>query len=286
MPANLPALTIAIGNVQIIPVVDAYLTLDVREAAVGVAPSVVAASTPGLVDEAGQMHLPVICHVLRSGDQVIVVDSGIGRRQRPGWPIGELDSGLRRVGVDPADVAIVVNSHMHGDHVGWNTVDDVNGVPRPFFPNARYVFQRTEWNHWMQPDRLAEAGNEHLRQCVASLVDQASLDLVGSDAPISPELNFVPTPGHTPGHVAIGISSGGERALIVGDATHYMGQLNHPDWSPAWDLDPIEAARTRSVLFASLEGDPTATLLTSHWPFPGMGRIVRVRRKRIFRPST
>jgi glyoxylase-like metal-dependent hydrolase (beta-lactamase superfamily II) len=285
MPANLRAVTIAIGNVQITPVVDAYLTLDARQAAVGVPPSVVAASTPGLVDEAGQMHLPVICHVLRSGGEVIVVDSGIGRRQRPGWPIGELDAGLRRVGVDPADVAIVVNSHMHGDHVGWNTVDDVNGVPRPFFPNARYVFQRTEWNHWIQPDRLAAVGNEHLSECVASLVDQANLDIVRSDAAISPELNFVPTPGHTPGHVAIGVSSSGERALIVGDATHYLGQLNHPDWSPAWDLDPVEAARTRSKLFEAFEGDPAGLLFTSHWPFPGAGRIVRVRGKRVFRPG-
>jgi glyoxylase-like metal-dependent hydrolase (beta-lactamase superfamily II) len=274
---------ITIGDVLITPLLDGVLTLDATEAALGVPVQTVADADPDLVDGAGLIHLPVICHLIRSRGEIILVDSGLGQRQRHDWPRGSLGARLREMGVDPGDVGIVLNTHMHGDHVGWNTVDEGLDPARPFFPNARYLFQRTEWEYWIDSDRLAADGNAHLQDCVASLPGRVAVELVDGEASVTREITLVATPGHTPGHVAIGVASRGERALIVGDATHFLGQLDHPDWSPAWDADPLMAARTRSRIFGSLEGDPAASIVTSHWPYPGAGRIIRVDGKRVFR---
>ena len=273
---------ISIGDVLVMPLLDGVLALDAGEAAIGRSARTVAAADPGLVDDAGLIHLPVICHLIRSRGEIILVDSGLGPRSRHDWPRGDLGRRLHDIGVDPGEIGIVLNTHMHGDHVGWNTVDDGADRERPFFSNARYVFQRAEWEYWIDSDRLTAEGNEHLRDCVASLPGRVAVELVEGEAPITREITLVATPGHTPGHVAIGVRSGGERALIVGDATHYPAQLEHPDWSPAWDADPLLAARTRLDIFDSMEDDPRASLITSHWPYPGAGRIVRVAGRRVF----
>lgn len=270
-----------IGDVVVIPVLDSYLELDAHEAAIGVPLSALSAESPGLVDGHGHVRFPVICHVVCTQGSLVLVDTGIGQRLRPGWPPGRLDCGLREVGVDPRDIEIVVNTHMHADHVGWNTIGD--GAATPFFPNARYLFQQLEWDHWIAGGLATATGNEHLLECVASLAASAHVELVAGDVAVTPELTLVATPGHTPGHVAVGITSAGQRALIVGDVTHYPAQLVHPDWSPAWDLDPVQAARTREDVFRSIEDDPLASLITSHWPYPGLGRIVRIEGRRQFR---
>lgn len=265
------------------PVLDAVLELDAREAAVGVPLSTLSAESPGFVEGHGHIRVPVICHVVRSRGQLILVDTGIGNRPRAGWPLGRLDSALREVGVDPRDVEIVVNTHMHGDHVGWNTIDDGADPMKPFFPNARYLFQQLEWDYWIAGGHVTADGNDHLRECVVNLEASARIELVAGDVPVTPEIHLVAAPGHTPGHVAVGIASAGQRALIVGDVTHYPAQLVHPDWSPVWDLDPAQAARTREGVFRSIEDDPAAFLMTSHWPYPGTGHIVRVAGIRQFR---
>lgn len=264
-----------------IPVLDAYLELDAHEAAIGVPLSTLSAESPGLVDGHGRIRFPVICHVVRTRRRLILVDTGIGSRPRPGWPPGHLDRALREVGVDPPEVEIVVNTHMHADHVGWNTIGADPATP--FFPNARYLFQQLEWDHWIAGGLATADGNEHLLERVASLEAGAHIEFVAGEAAVTPEITLVATPGHTPGHVAVGIASAGQRALIVGDVTHYPAQLAHPDWSPAWDLDPVQAAQTREGVFRSIEDDPLASLMTSHWPYPGLGRIVRVAGRRQFR---
>ena len=272
-----------IGNVVVTPVLDAFLELDAHEAAIGVPLSTMSAESPDLVERDGRIRVPVICHVIRSRGRLILVDTGIGNRPRRGWPLGRLDCALREVGVDPRDVEIVVNTHMHGDHVGWNTIDDGADPTRPFFPHARYLFQQLEWEYWIAGGLVTADGNEHLLECVASLEASAHIELVAGEATVTPDITLVATQGHTPGHVAVGITSAGQRALIVGDVTHYPAQLVHPDWSPAWDLDPVQAAQTREGVFRSLEDDPSAYLMTSHWPYPGAGQVVRVAGRRQFR---
>ena len=274
--------SIVVGDITITPLLDGTLDLDARGAAIGVPLEVVAAANPGLIDAEGAMHLPVICHLVHAQGRLILVDTGIGPRRRDGWPAGVLDVRLRELGIEPSDIDVVTGTHLHADHVGWNTIGAPGSPGSPAFPNARYVYQRTEWDHWLSADRPRPL-EAYLEECVVALVGNADIDLVEGEVALTPELSFVATPGHTPGHVAIGISSHGERALIVGDATHYRAQLQHPDWSPAFDLDPLLAVDTRRRLFDMLEGDPRSTLVTSHWPFPGAGRIVRVKGRRLFR---
>lgn len=275
--------TFSVGNALIVPLLDAQLDLDATEAAPGVPPAVLAAEQTGVSVAQGIIRLPVICHLVRSVGRLVLVDTGVGRSPQSGWPRGVLDRRLRSMGVRPEEIDLVVNTHMHADHVGWNTVAGRDRSVNASFPRARYLFERAEWDHWMRPERMARPGSEHLAVRVGRLAELDRVELVDGEVAITPELSFVSTPGHTPGHAAIGILSAGQRALIVGDATHYQAQLAHPDWSPAWDEDARTAARTRAGVFESLARDPAAALFTTHWPWPGAGRVLKVKGRRVFR---
>lgn len=279
------ASAIRIGDVTVTPLLDGFLDLDAREAVPGVPRTLVAAEAPGLIDGKEQVRLPVIVYLVRSARHLVLIDAGIGSMRRSGWPRGQLDARLREVGVGPVDIDCVVGTHMHEDHIGWNTVGSAESA-RTFFPKARYVFQAREWCYWIDSGRVNAAGNEHLVDCVASLVGRAEIELVDSDAAITPELRYLPTPGHTPGHAAVVVTSGGERCVVIGDVSHYTAQLRHPEWSPTWDVDPKLAARSRRELFESLEGDPTTLIATSHWAYPGLGRVVRKESGLVYVPVT
>ena len=267
----------------ILPILDGELDLPAEEAAPDLPPDARPTALGQPIDPNGRIRLPVICHLVRADGRLILVDAGIGPWRWNGWARGRLDLALGELGVRPEEIDLVVTTHLHADHVGWCAVGGGGRDARPFFPSARYLVARREWEHWFDAARGGDGSVAYLGDAVAPLGRHAALDLVDGEAPITPSLSFVATPGHTPGHVAIGIASGGERALIVGDVTHYRAQLEHPDWSPVWDLDRAMAAVTRERIFRDLEDDPAGTLVTSHWPYPGIGRIVRVRGRRVFR---
>lgn len=233
-------------------------------------------------DERGLLPMSVTCFLIRSGGRNVLVDTGLGPRRRPGFPQGKLDQALKAAGVDRADIDLIVNTHLHVDHTGWNTVDKPGGGVEFFFPKARWKVQRVEWDYWMQSRFLDDPGQPHLKETVEPLRHSGRLDFAYMEDAIDENLHFVASPGHTPGHVCIGIASGGERAIIVGDASHHPVQLTHPDWSPTFDADPTLSAKTRDRLFDEAVADGR-TFLAGHWPFPGMGRILRVEGKRTFR---
>jgi len=134
----------------------------------------------------------------------------------------------------------------------------------------------------MQPERLQDPANAHLVDCVVPLRDSGRITFATGEQAIDEHLTFVPTPGHTPGHVAIGIVSQGERAVIVGDASHHPVQLLHPDWSPAFDNDPLLAGQTREWLL-DWAIDEQRLWMAGHWEHPGIGRLLRLDGKRTFR---
>jgi glyoxylase-like metal-dependent hydrolase (beta-lactamase superfamily II) len=273
--------TVWVGNVEIASLFDGPLPLPLWQFAVPVHRAAMEGAMRHLADEHGQVIVPMRCYLLRTEGRVVLLDSGFGPRP-DGGVVGCLDRSLRNAGVDPCDIEVVLNTHLHHDHVGWNIVDGADGIPAAFFPNAEHVFQQAEWDYWMTPERLADPANAHLRRSVAPLPDLRPVRFVTGEVTIGRDLTFVSTPGHTPGHVAIGIQSSGERAIIIGDASHYAEQLDHPEWSPVWDADPHVAADTRRKLFDEAEADGRLVAAT-HYPGTGMGRVVRLSGRRVFR---
>ncbi len=272
--------TVTVGNVQVTALFDTPLLMDPKQFLPAYADQFLT-EYAHLADERGLMPMSITCYLVRSAGATFLVDTGLGPRRRPGFPRGKLDESLRQAGIAPEEIDVVLNTHLHIDHVGWNTVDDEDGTRRIFFPKARFLVQQAEWDHWMRPAFLDQPANAHLIECVVPLKDSGRLQMMQGEVPIDANLTYISTPGHTPGHVAIGIASAGERAVIIGDASHHPVQLDHPDWSPAFDSDPAQSARTRDALFDRV-ADESRTMLAGHWPYPGAGRILRLEGRRVF----
>jgi glyoxylase-like metal-dependent hydrolase (beta-lactamase superfamily II) len=206
----------------------------------------------------------------------LVVDTCIGN-DRPrgitgGQPLaGAFLQSMAEVGWSRESVDAVVCTHLHVDHVGWNTMLQ-DGAWVPTFPKARYLIGKNEFAHWS-----AEGDEEQqviLSDSVQPVLDAGLAEFVEMDYRISPELRLTPTTGHTPGHVSVVIESEGETAVITGDMTHHPCQLAHPDWSPPFDSDPKAAATTRARMFAEWADKPILVIGT-HYAAPTAGHIRR-----------
>ncbi len=168
----------------------------------------------------------------------------------------------------------MILTHLHTDHVGWNTTRTDDGWV-PTFPNARYVVSRAERDFWAGY-AMDEPRRQMFRDSVHPVEDAGLLDAVevpaeGTD--LAPGLRLLPTPGHTPGHVAVRVGGPGGGALVTGDCVHHPVQLAHPELGSCVDIDPALAASTRRSLLASLAGTDTLVLGT-HFPPPTAGRVV------------
>jgi glyoxylase-like metal-dependent hydrolase (beta-lactamase superfamily II) len=273
--------TISIGSVEVTALLDApflqnpkVLTPDHGEE--------MAAEWSDTLDERGLAMGAVTCYLVRAGSQLVLVDTGIGPRKRPGFPTGHLDERLAEAGVRPADITAVVHTHLHIDHVGWNTFEAPDGAAQVFFPNAEFVIQQAEWDFWMTEEMLAEPRNVALRECVEPLRHSGRLRFTQGEDSFGEHLVFISAPGHTPGHVAVGIADRGERGVIIGDASHHPVHVAHPDWSSPLDWDGAMAAESRDRLF-NMAADEQRLVLAGHWKHPGWGHIVRLDGKRTFR---
>ena len=153
---------------------------------------------------------------VRSAGKLIVVDTGLQA------PDGALMDDMKQKGVDREAVDLVVITHLHPDHVGWNLTDG-----RPTFPNARYICTKTDWDYWTQPSVVENA--PHIGSQVLPLEELNVLDLIEDEYKVTDELTTVPTPGHTPGHVSIIVASGGEHGFILGDVAHTPAQAHYTD---------------------------------------------------------
>ena len=165
----------------------------------------------------------------------------------------------------------VICTHMHVDHVGWNTML-VDGKFVPPFPNARYLLGRVEFEHWS-----AEGDAEQqaiLADSVQPILDAGLAEFVGLDYVVSPNVRLIPTTGHPPGHVSVLIESDGETAVITGDMSHHPCQMAHPDWSPSFDSDKKAAAVTRARMFAEW-ADASHLVIGTHYAEPTAGRVRR-----------
>jgi glyoxylase-like metal-dependent hydrolase (beta-lactamase superfamily II) len=226
----------------------------------------------------GNLQMNIGSFVLRSQGKTVIVDTGLGEIQRQGYPPGNLLENLRSEGVPPEDVDIVLITHLHLDHVGWNLVTR-DGKRVSAFPNARYVIVRDEWDAFTNDEALRS--QIQIQECVLPLEGTGQLDLVEGTHTVTSELTLVPAPGHTPAHACLAVVSGGDKAMIVGDLAHHPVQLTETTWEMAFDMNKKLASETRERIAQRIEADGGLTI-GGHFPPPGFGRLVRIDGRRIW----
>ena len=217
-------------------------------------------------------------YLLRTPRHTILVDTCVGNDKdrgghaffhglRSGW----LDN-LRRAGVEPEAVDFVMCTHMHADHIGWNTrLHDGRWIPT--FPNARYVFARREFEHRQRAWRAdPQAGYGAYADSILPVVESGQAMIVESDHDLEGHVSLEAAEGHTPGNVVIHLRSLGSNAVLTGDAIHHPIQIRYPEWSAAFCEDPALSAVCRRRLVERL-ADTSTLVLPAHFPSPTAGWI-------------
>jgi len=248
-----------VGNVEIIALIDNVQAYPA--AAVYPAAGNALARFAGYFDTNGALALNFASFLLLDGDATVLVDTGWGPEHD-----GQLPAELRAAGVDPAQVTVVTFTHLHGDHTGWN-VDRTTGAA--LFPNARYLVPRADWDHYAS----ANPKPASFIRDVEALSAGGRMELVDGEVSLSPSLTTLPTPGHTPGHTSVVISSGRERGFVLGDVVIGLPDAEMPSLQTSFDWEHGIARRTREAIIARLAADQSL-VGASHLPAPGFGRFV------------
>lgn len=221
--------------------------------------------------------------IIRTPRSTILVDCCVGndkeRPSRPGWHQQQIPwlERLAKLGLSPADIDYVLCTHLHADHVGWNT-QLINGVWVPTFPNARYMFGRDEYRYW-EKACAEHSGNEPLNHgcfddSVLPVMEAGKAVLVDNDHQLETGVWLAPAPGHTPGNNIVHVQSGDKHAILTGDVMHSAIQLANPDLSSRFCLDPDMSRTTRRKLIDTY-ADTNVVMLPAHFPTPTAGHIVR-----------
>jgi glyoxylase-like metal-dependent hydrolase (beta-lactamase superfamily II) len=227
----------------------------------------------------GAMKLNFQAFALRSGNERIMIDTCIGNDRAREYDIftnmqTTFMEDLASCGYTPDNITKVLCTHLHFDHVGWNT-HKVGDKWVPTFPKARYLFGKKEYDHWMH---LKATGGyhdfEHLHDSIDPVIEAGLVDFIGPDIQLTDEVSIFPSPGHTPGHVSVAIKSKGQEAIITGDMMHHPCQIAHPDWSPDFDTDKKAAAATRRAMLKDWADQPILVIGT-HFSAPTAGHVVK-----------
>jgi glyoxylase-like metal-dependent hydrolase (beta-lactamase superfamily II) len=229
---------------------------------------------PHFLTDDGRVLASIHAFVIESQGRVVVVDTCIGNdkpRDVKAWHMrkGRFLEDLAEAGFPRERVTTVVCTHLHVDHVGWNTML-ADGQWRPTFPNARYLIGRREHEYWS----AHAAGGDHAIQAdsVRPILDAGLADLVESDHRITSEVFLEPTHGHTPGHVSVRIHSKGQDAVITGDLMHHPVQCAEPAWASNFDVD-ADAARATRRGFLEKYRDGKTLVLGTHFAAPTAGKL-------------
>lgn len=242
---------------------------------------------PHFAADDGQIVMRIQALVVESAGRRIVVDTCVGNdkqgRVNPAFDLLQTPflADLAAAGFERESIDTVVHTHLHVDHVGWNTML-VDSAWVPTFPNARHLIVGSEWAHWCaSPDP-----NDHavVTDSIRPVIDAGLADLVEPGHQVTPEVRLAPTPVHTPGHVSVGIDSGGARAVITGDLMHHPVQCARPEWCCHFDVDPEQARATRRAFVEQHAGRPVLVIGT-HFSGPVAGYVVGGPDDRRFDPA-
>ncbi|HEY5475858.1 MAG TPA: MBL fold metallo-hydrolase [Tepidiformaceae bacterium] len=210
--------------------------------------------------------------LVRGDSHTTLIDSGLGA---PGKGMGVAGGGelmvrLAELRVKPADVDTIVHTHLHLDHCGWD-VDPAKGNS-PTFPNARVYVSSTELDYWLDPSPEAEKRGAGARLTMTPLKAAGLLQPFDGEFAVSRSLTMIPTPGHTPGHCSVMLTSQGEHLVILGDAAHHPAHLEHHSWIPGVDVDRAASERSRAKI-AALAVEKNAVITGGHFPILTLGRL-------------
>lgn len=215
---------------------------------------------------------PYICLLVNTGEHRVLVDTGADGLDPN---TGKLLQNLQAEGIAPEDIDMVILTHCHPDHIGGNTLEE----GKLAFPNARFAMWKDEWDFWTSEEAGVKL-DEHVREVLLSVARknlppiQDRLDLIEREREILPGIHAIAAPGHTPGHMALVISSGGEQLLCISDTALHPIHLEQPEWCAAVDFAPDQVVATRRRILNRAAAEK-ALVLAFHFPFPGLGHIVQ-----------
>jgi glyoxylase-like metal-dependent hydrolase (beta-lactamase superfamily II) len=232
---------------------------------------------PHFAEPGGKLKMSIHALVVEAPGRRIIVDTCIGndkRREMEPWSNLQTTflKDLEAAGFARESIDTVLCTHLHVDHVGWNTML-VGGQWIPTFPNARYLIGRAEYDYWREESANEPADISYFHDSVQPVWDAGLVDLVETDHRVCEEVSLEPTLGHTPGHVSIRIRSKGEEALITGDFTHHPCQMAHPEWAAEVDFDKDASTATRRRVYSALAGTKILVIGT-HFAAPCAGHVV------------
>jgi glyoxylase-like metal-dependent hydrolase (beta-lactamase superfamily II) len=279
------SLTLTLGDLTIHRLIEQETTfLPALDLLPGLTPEVLAENRAWMrqanaIDENDVLILCFQSYIVKTPHHTILVDSCIGndkpRPLRPKWNMKTDDIYMRALaaaGFSVDDIDYVMCTHLHVDHVGWNT-RLVNGRWAPTFPNARYVFAKGEFDYWTEQNAKAEV--PPFADSVLPVVEARRAEIVRDDFAIGDHARILPTPGHTPGHVAFAFGRARDVAVASGDLMHSPLQTRYPELSAKFDVDQAQAAATRRN-FLERYCDTETLCCTAHFPSPSTGKIRRL----------
>jgi glyoxylase-like metal-dependent hydrolase (beta-lactamase superfamily II) len=235
---------------------------------------------PSFIDAGGGVVLCIQGFVIKTPHHTILIDTCVGnhksRPTRPFWNMmnsEKFEKALAGAGLTVDDIDYVMCTHLHGDHVGWNTRLE-NGRWVPTFPKARYIMSDRELAHWTAREKDNPQSVPWITDSVLPIIAAKREQIVKSDFAFSETVKLMPTPGHTIDHFSVLVGHPGEDALITGDMIHSPLQGKYPDLGMLADYDSAQAGQTRRTVFDRLCDGPTI-LCATHFPVPSTGRVRR-----------
>jgi glyoxylase-like metal-dependent hydrolase (beta-lactamase superfamily II) len=227
-----------------------------------------------------RFNLCVQSYLVRTKHHTILIDTCVGnhkpRAARPFWDnlaSDRYEKNLAAAGLGVGDIDMVMCTHLHTDHVGWNTRLE-NGQWVPTFPNARYVFSKKELDFWTERHAADPAAVPWITDSVLPIVAAQRCDLVKNNDQLIDGISLIPSPGHTIDHCSVHVTSGNAQALVTGDMIHSPIQARYPELGMLSDYDSAQAGRSRRAIFDRFM-DTNALMCTAHFPQPSTGRFER-----------